>query len=180
MKKIGKVSKLKVLEFLNRVSLFKSLEPGERELISRIPNLIVLIESETVFIKKDQFDSDFYIVLNGEADITVNGQHVTTASSGDFIGEVGFICNEARSATVSAKTDVIAMRITRDLFDRLPLGVRESIKQKIINGLVERISNQNNRIINLEEHVEKLEKELYPNGKNDGSKRHILDMTYRK
>ena len=180
MKKISKVSKLKVLEFLNRVSLFKALEPGERELISRIPNLIVLIEAETAFIKKDQFDSDFYIVLNGEADISVNGQYVTTATSGHFIGEVGFICNEARSATVVAKTDVIAMRITRDLFDKLPLGVRESIKQKIINGLVDRVANQNGRIINLEEQVEKLEKELYPNGKADGSKRHVLDMANRK
>ena len=121
-----------------------------------------MIEQGDVFIKKDHFDSDFYIVLNGEADITVNSQRVAEASSGDFIGEVGFICNEARSATVTAKTDIIAMRITRDLFDLLPIKVRESIKQKIINGLVERVTSQNTRILDLEEKVDTLEHELHP------------------
>lgn len=162
MKRINKVSRLKLLEFLNRISLFKALEPGERELVSKIPNLVVLIEKGDVFIKKDQFDSDFYIVLNGDADISVNGQNVATATAGHFIGEVGFICNEARSATVTATSDIIAMRITRDLFDLLPIKVRESIKQRIINGLVSRVTSQNTRIIDLEEKVDTLEHELYP------------------
>ncbi|NVK23666.1 MAG: cyclic nucleotide-binding domain-containing protein [Gammaproteobacteria bacterium] len=162
MKKINKVSQLKLLEFLNRISLFKSLDAREREMVAKIPNLVVLIAKDEVFIRKDHFDSDFYIVLNGEANISVNGQNVAVATPGHFIGEVGFICNEARSATVTAKTDIIAMRITRDLFDLLPIRVRESIKQKIINGLVERVTTQNSKIIDLEERVDVLEHELYP------------------
>lgn len=180
MKKITQVSKLKLLEFLNRISLFKALEPGERKLVADIPNLIVLIEAENSFIKKDQFDSDFYIILNGEADITVDKQHIAVAKAGQFIGEVGFICNEARSATVTAKTDIIAMRITRDLFDQLPLKVRESVKQRIINGLVERVSKQNNRIITLEEQVDELELQLNPDRDEEqteeNSSSHVLDI----
>ena len=173
MKSVSKVSKLKLLEFLNRISLFKSLEPQERQLIANIPNLVVVIQGDDTFIKKGKYDSDFYILLNGEADISIDGQHITYAKPGDFIGEVGFICNEPRSASVTALTDIIAMRITRDLFDLLPIKVRESIKQKIINGLVVRVAKQNSKIISLEEEVTDLQLQLDPNQEGEG---HVLDI----
>lgn len=177
MKSVSKISKLKLLEFLNRISLFKTLEPNERKLISDIPKLVVVIEAGDMFIKKGNFDSDFYILLNGEAEISVDGQHIAIAQPGHFIGEVGFICNEARSASVTANTDLIAMRITRDLFDLLPIKVRETVKQKIINGLVERVSKQNVKIIDLEDKVVELKEKLGPDDnpepQNEG---HVLDI----
>lgn len=162
MKKINNISKLKLLEFLNRIPLFKSLEPHDRQTVANIPNIVVLIEQGNMFIKQGQLDSDFYIILNGEAEITVDKQFIATTTSGNFIGEVGFICNEARSASVKAITEIIALRVTRDLFDVLPLRVKESIKQKIINGLVTRVSKQNGKIISLEEQVDSLELQLNP------------------
>ena len=177
MKSVSKISKLKLLEFLNRISLFKSLAPKERELIADIPQLVVVIEDGDTFIKKGQFDSDFYIILNGEADISIDGQYVASAKPGHFIGEVGFICNEPRSATVTARSDIIAMRITRDLFDLLPIKVRESVKQKIINGLVERVAKQNTKIIDLEEQVVDLQEQLGPDEDSEPeSEGHVLDI----
>lgn len=171
MKSVTKVSKLKLLEFLNRLSLFKSLEPQERSLIADIPNLIVVIQAGDTFIRKGQFDSDFFILLNGAAAITSDGQHIADATQGHFIGEVGFICNEPRSATVTANTDIIAMRITRDLFDLLPIKVRDSIKQKIINGLVDKVSKQNGKILELEQQVVELQSQF--ESENEG---HVLDI----
>jgi CRP-like cAMP-binding protein len=183
MKKISNISKLKLLEFLNRVPLFKSLEPHDRQTVANIPNIVVLIEQGSVFIKQDQLDSDFYILLNGEAEISVDKQFIATTTSGHFIGEVGFICNEPRSASVKAITDIIALRVTRDLFDVLPLRVKESIKQKIINGLVTRVSKQNGKIISLEEQVDHLELQLNPdrdkvpeNAPADDGLKHVLNI----
>lgn len=187
MKRINNISKLKLLEFLNRIQLFKSLEPNDRQMVANIPNLVVLIEKGTAFIKQHQLDSDFYIVLNGEAEITVDKQFIATTTAGNFIGEVGFICNEARSATVTARTDIIALRVTRDLFDLLPLKVKEPIKQKIINGLVDRVSKQNIRILNLEEQIDVLELQLDPDrdkpedtaasdDKTDDAMAHVLNI----
>ena len=162
MKRINNISKLKLVEFLNRIPLFKSLEPKDREMLANIPNIVVLIEQGNVFIKQNQFDSDFYILLNGEAEISVDKQFIATTTAGNFIGEVGFICNEARSATVTAKTDIIALRVTRDLFDLLPLRVKDTVKQKIINGLVTRVSSQNSKILELEVQVDTLELQINP------------------
>jgi CRP-like cAMP-binding protein len=188
MKKITNISKLKLLEFLNRIPLFKNLDANDRRTVSNIPDLVVMIEKGNAFIKQNQLDSDFYILLNGEAEVTVNKQFIATTTPGNFIGEVGFICNEARSATVTAKTDIIALRVTRDLFDMLPLKVRESIKQKIINGLVDRVSSQNVKIIKLVEQVDTLELKLDPdrdkqpepeNTNNDDGIAHVLNIKKR-
>jgi hypothetical protein len=43
------------------------------------------------------------------------------------------------------------MRITSELFEQLPIKVREIIKNKIITGMANRITKQNNKIIELEE-----------------------------
>jgi len=183
MKKISNISKLKLLEFLNRIPLFKSLEPNDRQTVANIPDIVVLISQGTVFIKQHQLDSDFYIILNGEAEISVDKQFIATTTSGNFIGEVGFICNEARSASVKAITDIIALRVTRDLFDVLPLRVKESIKQKIINGLVTRVSKQNIKILTLEEQVDNLELQLNPDrdkpsddASTEDDSKHVLNI----
>jgi len=159
LKRINKVSKLKLLEFLNRVPLFKGLTPREREEIAGLPRLVVLLEHGEVFIKKGEYDSSFYIILNGDAEVTIQNRHIADISPGHFIGEVGFMCQEPRSATVTALTELIALRITKELFDKLPIKVREGIKNKIISGLVARIDCQNTKIVDLEEKIAEYEPE---------------------
>lgn len=161
MKYINKISKLKLLEFLNRINLFKSLTPKDREAIASLPNLVALIEKDSTFIKKNEYDSSFYIILNGEV-MVMNGEKViATVGDGHFVGEVGFICNEPRSATVKAKVDVIALKITKELFDLLPIKVREGIKEKIIAGLVTRVATQNTKISTLENELETSQKAYF-------------------
>jgi len=149
MKIITNTSKLKLLEILNRIELFDALEASQRNLLADIPDLIVFIEAKSTFIKAGELDTTFYILLNGTATILDNKSHITDVNAGDFIGEVGFICNEKRSATVTAKTDILSMRISQEIFISLPMAIRERIKDKIIKGLTKRIKSQNQLLISL-------------------------------
>jgi CRP-like cAMP-binding protein len=159
MKRIKNISNLKLLEILNRIPIFKSLKPTDRSQLASMPHLVVFIEKDVTFIKKDEHDSSFFILLNGEVDVSIHKKHIATIGPGHFIGEVGFICNETRSATVMTKTDLIAMRITRELFEQLPIKVREIVKNKIITGMADRVMKQNNKIIELEEKINLLKAE---------------------
>ena len=67
-----------------------------------------------------------------------------------FVGEVGFICNEPRSATVIAETDMLLMKIDNDSFQQLPDRVRSAIKDKIIFGLTQRAGQLSERLIELD------------------------------
>jgi len=181
VKRINNVSKLKLIEFLNRVPLFKGLSPRERDEVAALPRLVVLLERNETFIKRGDYDSSFYILLNGEAEVTIQKKHVATVSPGHFIGEVGFMCNEPRSATVTSVSEIIALRITKELFDKLPIKVREGIKNKIISGLVDRVVNQNTRIVDLEDQVaeyEEAQKEAEEEleAEAEGRKPHPVDL----
>jgi CRP/FNR family cyclic AMP-dependent transcriptional regulator len=151
MKRIKNISQLKLLEILNRIPIFKSLQPTDRSELASMPNLVVFIEKDVTFINRNEHGSTFFILLNGEVNVSTSKKHIATVGPGDFIGEVGFICNETRSASVTTINDVIAMRITSELFEQLPIKVREIIKNKIITGMANRITKQNNKIIELEE-----------------------------
>jgi CRP/FNR family transcriptional regulator, cyclic AMP receptor protein len=60
----------------------------------------------------------FYLILSGNAKV-LGRPRARTLSPGDFFGEMALIDGEPRSATVTASSDVHAMRLSRKPFLRL-------------------------------------------------------------
>jgi CRP-like cAMP-binding protein len=49
----------------------------------------------------------FFVVLDGEATVTIDGEHRHTLHAGDYFGEIALIARDApRTATVTADTDI--------------------------------------------------------------------------
>lgn len=145
-----KVSTLKLIEIMARIPLFKTLTPYERERVLKADSKIVTIAMDTTFIKESSQDPFFYIVLAGEAEVRQGGNILGTIGPGEFIGEVGFFCQEPRSASVRAAKDLLVMKIDQRNFQTLPVAVRERIKDKVIAALVHRVNSQNKQIIELQ------------------------------
>lgn len=133
----------KLLEILGRITLFKELDDKERKLILTMPKAFEVFSAGEAIVREGEREACFYILLTGIANVYVNGQELATLLPPQFVGEVGFICNEPRIATVVAKEQVMAMRIDSDGFAKLPGSIRERIKDKIIAGLVARLKEGN-------------------------------------
>jgi CRP/FNR family cyclic AMP-dependent transcriptional regulator len=54
----------------------------------------------------------FFIIDEGEATVSVQGEEINTLSHGDYFGEVALIDDGARTATITAKTPLKAYGIT--------------------------------------------------------------------
>jgi CRP/FNR family cyclic AMP-dependent transcriptional regulator len=145
-----KLSKLKLLEIMARIPLFKSLKPAERERVLKAECTFESKLAGKAFIKQGSQDDFFYIILAGSATIKQSGYHIATLKAGQFIGEVGFFCREPRTATVTAETDMLVMQISQNNFQVLPSVIREAIKDKVIVGLAARVNSQTQQIINLQ------------------------------
>ena len=76
---------------------------------------------------------------------------IAKVKGGQFVGEVGFICGDPRTATVIADTDLVTFCINRSRFMYLPATLREKIKDRLINGLVDRVESMNEHIAQLDD-----------------------------
>jgi CRP/FNR family cyclic AMP-dependent transcriptional regulator len=55
----------------------------------------------------------FFFILEGETSVTVGGEEVATLKRGDYVGELALLDPDGpRTATVSAKTDVVLAAMT--------------------------------------------------------------------
>lgn len=65
-----------------------------------------LSPGDVIFRKGDQGDY-MYVVMSGEVDIVLDGQHIRTLSSGEIFGEMSLIDDSPRSADAVARTNCV-------------------------------------------------------------------------
>lgn len=115
------------IEALGKVSLFEGLS---EKVLSRIDAHLDEIQVQPGRELTTQGRSSFeaFIVEEGEAEVTVDGQVVARAGPGELIGELGVLENRPRSATVRAATEmrllVMDSRDVQWLFDDATLAGR--------------------------------------------------------
>jgi CRP/FNR family cyclic AMP-dependent transcriptional regulator len=85
--------------------------------------------SETDIVVQGDASNDVYFILAGEATVFVNGCSVASRREGTCIGEMAAIDPSApRSATVRARTEVVALKVTeskfREAIDSYPIAYR--------------------------------------------------------
>uniref|UniRef100_A0A671F7G1 Protein kinase cAMP-dependent type I regulatory subunit beta n=1 Tax=Rhinolophus ferrumequinum TaxID=59479 RepID=A0A671F7G1_RHIFE len=106
---------------ISRNVLFAHLDDNERSDIFDAMFPVTHIAGETVIQQGDEGDN-FYVVDQGEVDVYVNGEWVTSISEGGSFGELALIYGTPRAATVKAKTDLKLWGIDRDSYRRILMG----------------------------------------------------------
>jgi cytochrome P450 len=74
-----------------------------------------IVEGEAICVEGDKADR-WWIVVDGMADVTVNGLYTATIGPGETIGEVALLDGEPRGATVRAVTDMRVYEVEGDAF----------------------------------------------------------------
>lgn len=62
-----------------------------------------------VIIREGDPGSDFFIIDEGNVEVTVNGEHKSTLGSGSYFGELALIYDLPRAATVVATSDLLKL-----------------------------------------------------------------------
>ncbi len=96
------------VETLARLSLFADLPHPQLEALAHSFAEEVFAEGQRV-IRQDVTGGGFYVILDGEAKVVIDGQERARLSRGDFFGEISLLTDEAPAA------DVIAASVLRCL-----------------------------------------------------------------
>jgi CRP-like cAMP-binding protein len=82
--------------------------------------------------------ASFFIIESGQAAVSVGGRQRAVLTAGDHFGEIALIDEGARSATVTAMTDLVCYGLT--LWDFRPLVQQNgSISWKLLQSLAQRL-----------------------------------------
>lgn len=77
-------------------------------------------EAGDVIMTQGADDNDVYFILVGQAEVTVNGRHVAVREARATVGEMSLLSpTEPRSATVTARTQVIALKVSEPDFHQV-------------------------------------------------------------
>ena len=134
MRRIAQNTKV---EALKRVPLFEGLSKKELTEIARATDDLT-IEAGTVLCREGSLGSEFFVVIDGVAEVTKNGKRLATRESGDFFGEIALIATTKRTATVTATTPLRCFILTSRDFRRV-LDDNRDVERKVMHALAERV-----------------------------------------
>ncbi|MGZ6545928.1 MAG: cyclic nucleotide-binding domain-containing protein [Actinomycetota bacterium] len=125
------------IEALGRVPLLSGLSKRD---LGRILSIGTerQFEQGDVIVKAGDLGRDFYLLLDGTAELLVPGHRPESLGPGDYFGEIAVLDGGPRSATITAVSSVTALRIERSAFIPL-LDEYGSIARKILVVTVQRL-----------------------------------------
>jgi CRP/FNR family cyclic AMP-dependent transcriptional regulator len=126
------------VELIKKVPLFAGCSKGELEEIAHIADEIDLSEGKEM-TREGSRGREFFVLLEGSADVSKDGTSINTLGAGDFFGEIALVSDSPRTATVTATSPVRALVITDRSFRRL-LDEQPEIQRKVLMALAERLA----------------------------------------
>jgi Cyclic nucleotide-binding domain/Major Facilitator Superfamily len=103
------------LHLLRDLPLFAPLSPATLEhLAARLER--VPVPQGTEITRQGEPGEQFYIVADGEVDVSVDGRVAATLGPGEHFGEIALLRDVPRTATVTARSDAILLELGRDEF----------------------------------------------------------------
>ena len=109
------LQQISLAKYLSSSQVFKDL-PKETLSILREHSELEKHESGTVITTEGEMDKSFYLVLRGTAEVVKNGKKVGELKEGDFFGEVAFLANIARTATVKTMVKSLLLKVNSEVF----------------------------------------------------------------
>jgi CRP-like cAMP-binding protein len=119
------------------VALFHGCSAAELDSIVSITSLIDVAAGRTLCHQGEGGDECF-VIMDGEVEVTLAGEHITNLGSGDFFGEMALLNRGPRSATVTTTSATRLLVLTRPEFVAL-LQRAPSVCQQVLAGVAHRM-----------------------------------------
>jgi CRP/FNR family cyclic AMP-dependent transcriptional regulator len=125
------------IELLKRVPLFGGLSKRGLAEIAKIADEIDLPAGKEL-IREGDPGRQFFILLDGEAEVRKKGRRVNTMGAGDFFGEISLVTERPTTADVTLTEPTSALVISRPAFRRLLLA-QPGVQLQVLEALAERV-----------------------------------------
>ena len=122
-----------------QVPLFCRLSKGELARIGQLADEVDLPPGKTLTTEGSR-GREFFVLLEGSADVQRDGRRIATMQGGDFFGEIALLTDVPRTATVTTTSTVHALVITDRAFREL-LRKSPAIQGKVLEAVASRLAH---------------------------------------
>jgi CRP-like cAMP-binding protein len=124
------------VDLIARVPLFAGLSKSELGQVASIADEIDL-PADKLLIREGERGREFFVLLEGEAEVTRKGKELATRRSGEFFGEIALVSSLPRTATVKTREASRAL-VIRDVEFRALLRRTPTIALKVLEAVGDR------------------------------------------
>lgn len=133
---------------LRQVPLFREVEPSRLKLLAFTSERVHFDAGQSLFLQGDTADAA-YLLLDGSAAVTIDGAkgpfQLALLGPNALVGEMGILADQPRSATVTAQSATVALRISRAVFLEL-LAQFPQISIAVMRELALRLEQTNQQL----------------------------------
>jgi len=132
--RIGKNAKI---ELIKNIPLFARLSRKELAEVAALADEIDF-PSDKEIIREGERGREFFVLVDGGADVIRSGQRIAHLAKGDFVGEIAVIARIPRTATVKT-TEPTRMLVVTDQALRGLLRRMPDMQLKVLQAVAERL-----------------------------------------
>jgi CRP-like cAMP-binding protein len=126
------------IELIKGIPLFKHCSKKELGAIASLADELDLRDG-AMLTREGKGGREFFVIVEGSADVLKKGKRVNSVHEGDFIGEISLVTGQPRTASVQATSPIRVLVITNRNFSKL-LDQSPEIQRKILLAMAERLA----------------------------------------
>ena len=110
------------VDLLRKVPMFAGMDASQLKLLSFASERVSFMEGDR-FIKQDEFGDTAFLIISGDAEVLTEagGTEISLGTVGvhQVVGDIALLQAGKRTATVRARTPMVCLKLTRDVFFHL-------------------------------------------------------------
>lgn len=129
--------------WLAGVALFDGFNEAQLSQVAELGHRVVVAAGSEI-ADQGRVGKECWVVVEGTANIVMNGEYITSVGAGSMIGEMALLEHRPRSAAVIADTEMVLVSFDTDGFNAI-LDVNPVAKDRVSSILTRRLSDNMNR-----------------------------------
>ena len=125
------------VQMLKKVPLFAHCSPTSLESVTGNTDEVDVEQGRTL-IKQGEPSDTFYVLLEGEADVVIDGKHRRALGAGDFFGEISMLDRGPATATVTT-TKPSRMMVMSHMQFRDAIKGNQDLLLQVLQAVAERL-----------------------------------------